>query len=62
MKQTVITRERIEQAQLKVADFMVNHGMKHLAPIYKRLERELQALDEQDETLRSAMTLLAQDQ
>lgn len=48
----------MQAAQRKVAHFMVDHGMKHLAPIYNRLERELKAMDNQNETLEAAKRLL----
>ena len=53
-----ITRERVQEAQRKVAHFMVKHGMEYLAPIYNRLERELKAMDNQSETLEAAKRLL----
>lgn len=54
-------RAEIEAGMIKVADFMVNHGRVHLAPIYDRLEKELERLDEQEATIERARSLLRRD-
>jgi hypothetical protein len=49
-----ITRKRIEAAMDKIAYYMVEHDRPQFAPIYERLERELEALDKQDATVARA--------
>lgn len=55
---TTITRQKLEEHRLKVADFMVNLDMMWLTPVFDRLEREIELMDAQEASMDKARELL----